>query len=897
MNETDHALLERFRQARDADAFAEIIARHQNLVYSTCLRVLGNQADAQDAAQDCFLRLLRKAGTVQASLGGWLHRCAIDISIDELRSRESRRNREEVSTQMNSHSNPDPSWDELAPHLDAAINDLPDDLRHAVVEHFLERRTQADIAKELGVSAMTISRRVDAGIEDLRKNLKKAGVIASAGALALLLTENAVQAAPAALTASLSKLTVLAAAEPGGLVTTPGAVSGATGAAAAGGQLKLIALVAAAVLAGVGIWKLAAKPEKAEQPDPAQQAPAPAQVAAQPIAQDTQDPQQWKPFELTMEYPADAMMIIWIPSIRKAAEGYVDLLGDLLDEGDGMSAIWERLDEAGLPPEAIGGPAIMVGVLVNRSPVVLIPVEDMQALIAKMEAGPDADGIYGRLPSNINGTPVPGKYRVNLLPWKDGYAAFSSDRQVLKSFAEAPQKKRHVNLEERVDVFCYWNVPAILKAFGQQGEAGTTANLPLKLASEVEGVDLALKCEDGLRISSQVAVKPGGMLSQYLVPSPGLQGLEPALPVLDSTTVALWMRTAKASDLLFYLIGAAQAGSTAVYQAPVPQSFFDAFRILRNAYSKDGGVAFGLEIPANLDWVGAFELDKPDEFTARVASQVDDFNDGARKSENPFPLVHEAGVGTIGRPPNPIAKMSRIRFTQVDNIRINYAIQGKSLILAPSASGFGKAMAALNGQAQPIAWNAVPPGNNAVIIFDLVPLVREIYGKYPPELQFPKDARGWIALKAKEGNALGVEAFISREAVQLLAGIADGSGPAHNGECITRLWRIGNVWQEYRKGPNGQRFPESLREFVPRHLREEELLCPLTNAPYATIFDLLDHPVEIKPDMKLDELMLVWDNEPHLGRNVLYADGHRVWMRENIFTDELKNLMEFLKKE
>lgn len=244
MEQTNLVLLQRFTQGGDTDAFSEIVKRYQNLVYSTCVRTLGDPAGAEDASQECFLRLLRKAGTVQSSLGGWLHRCATDLAVDEVRRRALRKNKEELSVQMNKSSNDEPAWHDLAPHLDKAVEELPDDLRVVVVEHFLQRRTQSDIAKELGVSAMTVSRRVDSGIDQLRKKLKKAGVIVSAALLASLVSEHAVYAAPASLTAALGKV-VLA-----GAVKTK-AAAGVTLLGAAKVKLLAAALVAAVATGAV----------------------------------------------------------------------------------------------------------------------------------------------------------------------------------------------------------------------------------------------------------------------------------------------------------------------------------------------------------------------------------------------------------------------------------------------------------------------------------------------------------------------------------------------------------------------------------------------------------------------------------------------------------------------
>ncbi|HUW33929.1 MAG TPA: sigma-70 family RNA polymerase sigma factor, partial [Planctomycetota bacterium] len=271
--------LHRYATTGDAEAFSEIVGLYQDFVYGTCLRLLGNTADAEDAAQESFVSLARCAGRVTSSPGGWLHRCATGVALRMKQRQAARRRREEVHTQMKASANNGPSWDDVAPLVDQALDELPDELRCVLVEHFLRRRTQAELAAEMGVSPATVSRRVESGVEVLRKKLKKAGVVVSAVVLAALLTENAASAAaPAALTAALGKLalagTEALSAAP---VASATASTAATGLAAAA-KIKIAAVIAAAVLAVGGIAAVALRPpEAAIQPQnpPAALEPAP----------------------------------------------------------------------------------------------------------------------------------------------------------------------------------------------------------------------------------------------------------------------------------------------------------------------------------------------------------------------------------------------------------------------------------------------------------------------------------------------------------------------------------------------------------------------------------------------------------------------------------------------
>src|SRR5688572_21206226 len=92
-NTPDALLLDHWRTRRDADAFAELVARYGPLVYSACLRVLRSSPAAEDAAQDCFLELLQSRARVH-SLPGFLHTTATRRAVDRLRAERSRADRE-----------------------------------------------------------------------------------------------------------------------------------------------------------------------------------------------------------------------------------------------------------------------------------------------------------------------------------------------------------------------------------------------------------------------------------------------------------------------------------------------------------------------------------------------------------------------------------------------------------------------------------------------------------------------------------------------------------------------------------------------------------------------------------------------------------------------------------
>ena len=76
-------------QAGDHEAFAQLYTLHKRRIYSLCLRMVGNVAEAEDLTQEAFLQLHRKIATFRgdSAFSTWLHRLAINVVLMHLRKR------------------------------------------------------------------------------------------------------------------------------------------------------------------------------------------------------------------------------------------------------------------------------------------------------------------------------------------------------------------------------------------------------------------------------------------------------------------------------------------------------------------------------------------------------------------------------------------------------------------------------------------------------------------------------------------------------------------------------------------------------------------------------------------------------------------------------------------
>ena len=217
----DAQLLHRYVAEGSEAAFSELVGRHLNLVHSAALRQVGGDFHrAKDVTQMVFNLLARKAAllTHHTALTGWLYSTTHFVASPLMRSERRRKVREEETHRMNTslgHPEPEIDWNQLRPVLDAALLRLNERDREAILWRFFDALPIAVLGEKLGVSETAAQKRVDRALDKMRASLTKHGANSTTAALALMLADHAVAAAPAGLAETVSTAAVASAAGAG----------------------------------------------------------------------------------------------------------------------------------------------------------------------------------------------------------------------------------------------------------------------------------------------------------------------------------------------------------------------------------------------------------------------------------------------------------------------------------------------------------------------------------------------------------------------------------------------------------------------------------------------------------------------------------------------------------
>lgn len=202
----DADLLRLYTAGHSQQAFAELGRRYARLVYSTCLREIGDPTLAEDAAQGVFLLLSQKSHSLvrRETLADWLYTASRHVSRN-LHKQERRRQMNQARALREAASaSPkedalDPLWEQVEPHLNDALGRLKSADRQAVLLRFVQQQSLAEVGAGLGISENTARMRVQRSLEKIRTHLSRAGVVVQLALLATLLLERSASAAPNAL--------------------------------------------------------------------------------------------------------------------------------------------------------------------------------------------------------------------------------------------------------------------------------------------------------------------------------------------------------------------------------------------------------------------------------------------------------------------------------------------------------------------------------------------------------------------------------------------------------------------------------------------------------------------------------------------------------------------------
>jgi RNA polymerase sigma factor (sigma-70 family) len=222
---SDLDLLGQFAREKSQDAFTALVSRHVNLVYSAALRQVRSPQLAEEIAQSVFADLARNACSLAGggdasspkTLTPWLYAVTRRTAIDVIRKESRRQLREQIAVELtNMNATPDsgtgvpPVWTDIEVHLDDAMAALDETDRSAVLLRYFEHKNLREVGEALGASDDAAQKRVSRAVERLREFFSKRNVTIGAGGLAVVISANAVQAAPIGLTATISAAAFLA---------------------------------------------------------------------------------------------------------------------------------------------------------------------------------------------------------------------------------------------------------------------------------------------------------------------------------------------------------------------------------------------------------------------------------------------------------------------------------------------------------------------------------------------------------------------------------------------------------------------------------------------------------------------------------------------------------------
>jgi RNA polymerase sigma-70 factor (ECF subfamily) len=178
VQEVDIALMARIKKG-DIDAFEELVSRHQRPVYNLALRFLSDSCEAEDIAQEAFIRVFRAADnyTPDAKFTTWLFTIVKNLCFNAIRKRQSANlvSMDEETIREIASREDDPARmlerEQIRQRVNRAVNTLPENLRIAVILQKFHGLSYEEIAAVLGCSVNAVKLRVHRAKDFLSREL------------------------------------------------------------------------------------------------------------------------------------------------------------------------------------------------------------------------------------------------------------------------------------------------------------------------------------------------------------------------------------------------------------------------------------------------------------------------------------------------------------------------------------------------------------------------------------------------------------------------------------------------------------------------------------------------------------------------------------------------------
>ncbi len=178
--QTDELMVARAKRG-DAAAFEALVSPYERMMYLTCMKLMGNEQDARDCAQEAMIRAYRAMGTYrnEAKLETWLYRIAYNICLDALR-RKKRRQAESLEALSENGFMPEDKGQtpysvleqkERMAALKKGLNMLPEDMRTVLLLSQVEDMSYDKISEITDTPVGTVKSRINRARTKLKEIL------------------------------------------------------------------------------------------------------------------------------------------------------------------------------------------------------------------------------------------------------------------------------------------------------------------------------------------------------------------------------------------------------------------------------------------------------------------------------------------------------------------------------------------------------------------------------------------------------------------------------------------------------------------------------------------------------------------------------------------------------